>query len=109
MARRAVARPPADKEFLALPPRARLEFEEVLPSLVRQPFRSGPGFTVQEVRSHPGVWKVKLTALPPRIFRGVYEVDGNVVRFLAFGPRPDFYRKLTHKDRKGRSRKDQSL
>lgn len=99
MAIRSVARPPADQEFLALPPPIRIEFEEILPSLILHPFRSGPGYTVQQVRNHPGLWKVKLTAVPPRLFRAAFEVDGEVVRFLAFGPRPEFYRKLAQKDR----------
>jgi hypothetical protein len=106
---RSVARPPADQEFLALPPGIRLEFEEILDLLVRQPFRSGPGFTVQSVRSHPGLWKLKLTTVPPKLFRAAFEVDGDVVRFLAFGPRPEFYRKLTHKDRKGTHRRELPL
>ncbi len=44
----------------------------------------------------------------PRAFRAVFEVDGPVFRFLAFGGRPKFYRKPTQKDRRDRSRKDQS-
>lgn len=109
MTRRSVARPPADGEFLALPVPIRMEFAEILPSLVRRPFSSGPGYTVAVVRNHPGLWKLKLTAFPPRAFRAVYEVDGDVVRFLAFGPRPEFYRKLTQKDRRGSGRSEPEL
>lgn len=103
-----VARPPADQEFLALPPDIRIEFEEILGSLVRHPFRSGPGYIVQPVRNHPGIWKLKLTTVPPRKFRAAYEVEGDVVRFLAFGPRPEFYRKLDQKDRR-RSKRGEVL
>ncbi len=109
MAARAVARPPADEEFLALPWQVRRDFEDVLLPLIRQSFRSGPGYTVQPVRNHPGLWKLKLTTVPPRVFRAVFEVDGQVLRFLAFGPRPEFYRKLTQKDRSNLRRKDQLL
>lgn len=100
---RLVVRPPADEEFLALPAHIRLEFEEIVPSLMRGPLRSGLGYLVQEVRNHPGVWKLKLTTVPPRMFRAAFEIDGQVIRFLAFGPRPDFYRKLAQKNR-GRAR-----
>lgn len=99
-----VFRSPADKEFLALPPRLRLEFDSILPQLVREPFRSGLGYVVQATRDHPGCWKLRLTSVPPKLFRAAYEVDGDVVRFLAFGPRPGFYRKLTQKDRMGPAR-----
>ena len=109
MATRSVARPPADQEFLALPPHLRLEFEQILASLIRNPFRSGPGYTVQEVRNHPGMWKLKLTTVPPRHFRAAFEVDGDLVRFLAFGPRPEFYRKLNQKDRRRPNRTDVPL
>lgn len=104
MAQRAVARPPADAEYLALPPIIRLELEEILPSLLRHPFRSGGGYTVSTVRNHPGLWKLKLTTFPPRAFRAVYEVDGDLIRFLAFEPRPEFYRKIERKSHVGRGR-----
>ena len=79
--------------------RIRLEFEEILPSLVTHPFRAGIGYSVTQVRGHPGLWKLRLLSLPPRAFRVVYDVDGETVRFLGFGPRPDFYRKLDQKNR----------
>lgn len=55
------------------------------------------------------MWKVKLTTVPPRHFRAVFEVDGDLVRFLAFGPRPEFYRKLNQKDRRRPNRTDVPL
>lgn len=109
MPERSVARQPADAEFLALPVRIRLELEEILPALIRHPFRSGPGYTVSPIGNHPGLWKLKLTDFPPRAFRAVFEVDGDVVRFLAFGPRPEFYQKLQQKDRKGQGRPETEL
>jgi hypothetical protein len=104
VARRFVFRAPSDTEYLELPVSVRRTFEEILPALVRQPFRSGAGFTVGSVRRHPGLWKLKLTDFPPRTFRAIYEVDGEVVRFLGFGPRPDFYRRLRQTDRISRDR-----
>ncbi len=104
MARRYVFRAPADIEYLSLPWTVRRMFEQILPDLVRQPYRSGPGYTVAGVRRHPGLWKLKLSDFPPRTFRSVYEVDGDIVRFLGFGPRPDFYRRLGQKDRFSRRR-----
>jgi hypothetical protein len=92
-------RSPSDEEYLDLPRHVRQEFEEILPSLIRQPFRSGLGYTVAQVQRHPGLWKLILRSLPPRAFRAVYDVDGETVRFLGFGPRPDFYRKLDQKNR----------
>jgi hypothetical protein len=102
--RRFVFRTPADQEYLVLPEPVRLTFEAIQPALVRHPFLSGAGFTVASVRRHPGLWKLKLTDFPPRIFCAVYEVDGQLVRFLGCGPRPDFYRRLGQKDRFARSR-----
>lgn len=104
VARRLVFRTPADVEYLSLAPRLRQSFEEVLPELLRQPFRSGLGYKVSAVGGHPGLWKLKLADLPPRVFRAVYEVDGETLRFLGFGPRLDFYRKLRQKDRLSPSR-----
>jgi hypothetical protein len=99
LASRFVFRSPSDAEYLDLPPFIRAEFEEILPSLVSRPFRSGLGYRVAQVRGHPGLWKLRLLSFPPRAFRAVFEVDGETVRFLAFGPRPAFYRKLEQKNR----------
>jgi hypothetical protein len=104
VARSFVFRAPSDQEYLELPFSVRRTFEEILPTLVRQPFRSGAGFTVGRVRRHSGLWKLKLTAFPPRTFRAIDEVDGEVVRFLGFGPRPDFYRRLRQTNRISRDR-----
>lgn len=104
VARQIVFRAPSDHEYLALPPRVRQAFEEICPALVRQPFRSGLGHSVGQVRGYPGLWRLKLTDFPPRLFRGIYEVDGEIVRFLGFGPRPDFYRRLHETDRLSPSR-----
>jgi hypothetical protein len=70
------------------------EPNNVLPTLVLRPFRSEAGLTASSVRRHPGLWMLKLNDLSPRTFRAVYEVDGQVVRFLGFGPRPYPYRRL---------------
>lgn len=104
MARQIVFRTPSDDEYLSLPLRVRQVFEEICPHLVSQPFRSERGYSVGQVRGYPGLWKLKLTDFPPRVFRGVYEVDGEIVRFLGFGPRPDFYRRLRETDRLSPSR-----
>lgn len=101
---RALFRTPADSEYLSLPLQVRESFEEILPELLRQPFRSGLGYSISSVGGHPGLWKLKLTAFPPRTFRAVFEVDGVRVRFLGFGPRPDFYRRLAQKNRLAKSR-----
>ena len=104
MARRFAFRTPSDAEYLALEPAVRQLFEEILPELVRDPYRSGIGYRVEAIRGHPGLWKIRLTELPPRVFRAAYEVDGDLVRFLGFGPRPDFYRRLSQKNRMSGSR-----
>lgn len=104
MASKLVFRSPSDREYLALSATIRFSFEEVLPSLVRHPFRSGPGYRVAELRGYPGLWKLRLTEFPPRAFRAVYEVDGDLLRFLGFGPRPDFYRRLEQRNRLAPSR-----
>lgn len=104
MALRYTFRDPSEAEYLALPLPIRQVFEEMLPELVRQPFRSGPGYTVEQVDKHPGLWKLKLKDFPPRAFRAIYEVDGDLVRFLGFGPRPDFYSRLKDTNRLSRSR-----
>jgi hypothetical protein len=105
VAKRFAFRTPADREYLVLPAATRATFEEILPQLVRQPFRSGPGYRVGEIGGHPGLWKLRLTELPPRAFRAVYEVDGEIVRFLGFGPRPGFYRRLDQRNRLALSRR----
>jgi hypothetical protein len=79
-------------------------FEEILPQLLERPFRSGAGYSVAPVRGYPGLWKLKLQDFPPRTFRAVYEVDGELLRFIGFGPRPGFYRRLEQRDRLSRSR-----
>ncbi|NNN17098.1 MAG: hypothetical protein HKL79_01870 [Thermoplasmata archaeon] len=99
MARRFTFRSLSDEEFLALPPHLRAAFGEILPSLVERPFRSGLRYTVDQVRNHPGLWKVRLTGFPPRLFRAIYEVDGDLVRFLGFGPRPGCYRRSQDQNR----------
>ena len=104
MAYRYAFREPSDEEYLSLPLRVRQIFEEVLPLFLEHPLRSGLGYTVAQVRRHPGVWKLKLTDLPPREFRAAYEVDGDLVRFLGFGPRPGFYGKLREINRLSPSR-----
>ena len=104
MAARYAFREPADQEYLTLPLPIRRVFEEILPSLVREPFRPGLGYTVAEVGGYSGLWKLKLRDFPPRSFRAIYEVDGDLVRFLGFGPRPGFYARLRDKDRLSRSR-----
>jgi hypothetical protein len=104
VARRFVFRTPADTEYLSLPLHVRREFEAILPGLVRRPFHPGPGYRVRAVRGNPGLWKLILTEFPPRTFRSIYEVDGDLVRFLGFGPRPDFYRRLNQKNRLSLSR-----
>ncbi len=104
MAYRFSFREPSDEEYLSLPLRVRRTFEEVLPSLLEHPLRSGLGYSVEQVRGHPGIWKLKLTDFPPRVFRGIYEVDGDLVRFLGFGPRPGFYGRLRETNRLSPSR-----
>lgn len=99
MAHRVAFRSPSDEEFLTLPRRLRVAFEAVIPCLLERPFRSGPGYSVEQVGNHPGLWKLRLTDFPPRLFRAIYEVDGDLVRFLGFGPRPGFYRRLEDKSR----------
>lgn len=90
MVHRLVFRSPADEEYLELDLQVREVFEEILPNILQRPFRSGLGYTIQEVRDHPRLWKLKLTEFPPRRFRAVFEVDGEILRFLGFGPRPGF-------------------
>jgi hypothetical protein len=104
VAHRVVFRTPSADEYLALLVSVRRAFEEVLPLLLERPLRSGPGYSVAAIRGHPGLWKLKLRDFPPRAFRAVYEVDGDLVRFLGFGPRPRFYRRLEQSDRLSRSR-----
>lgn len=70
MASKFVFRSPSDREYLALPRDIRLSVEEVLPDLLRHPFRSGPGFRVAEVRGYPGLWKLRLTDFPPGCVSG---------------------------------------
>ena len=60
---------------------------------------------MRPLTGHEGLWKLRILTLPPRAFRAVYEVDGDLVRFLGFGPRPDFYRKLDQKNRLPRNRR----
>lgn len=97
-------REPSDEEYLSLPLLVRETFEELLPAFLEHPLRSGLGYSVGQVRYHPGLWKLKLTDFPPRVFRCIYEVDGDLVRFLGFGPRPGFYGKLREANRLSPSR-----
>ena len=97
--RRCTFRSPSDDECLALSPHLRAAFEEILPSLLERPFRSGLGYSVAQARDHPGPWKLKLSGFPPRLFRGIYEEGGDLVRFLKVGPRPGFYRRLEDRSR----------
>jgi mRNA-degrading endonuclease RelE of RelBE toxin-antitoxin system len=87
----------AKSEFFALPAKVREEFLYALHGLLFQPFRPGPGYTVKELRDHPGLWRLRLDSFPRA--RAYYEVDGDMLTVYGFGPRPHFYERLrqTHR------------
>ncbi|MDE1820604.1 MAG: hypothetical protein KGJ23_09485 [Euryarchaeota archaeon] len=99
MIHRLAFRSPADEEYLALDLEVRRVFEEILPDILHRPFRSGLGYTIHGIRDHPLLWELKLNEFPPRRFRAIFDVDGEIVRFLGLGPRPGFYSRLRDKDR----------
>jgi len=83
----------ARPEFLSLPPEVREVFEEAFSRMRVQPYASGPGFSVQQLKPPRG-WKQEVWSVHVGGYRAWFVVDGQTVRFGAFGPRPGFYRKL---------------
>ncbi len=85
--------PEARSEFLRLPPKAREAAEWAIERLLDNPYGSGPGFQVGQLRSAPGVWAMKWS-VGRHGFRAAYGVVGAAVIFAAFGSRPGFYTRL---------------
>jgi hypothetical protein len=83
----------ARPEFLALPPPVREIFEETFVRMKRQPYASGPGYSVEQLRPPPG-WTGEVWSVHVGLYRAWFIIDGQIVRFGAFGLRPGFYRKL---------------
>ena len=88
--------PRAYEEYLGLRREDREDFEHAIQRLREHPFRGGPGFVVEKLAGSSELWKLKLRR-PQR--RAYYRVQGNHLRLLGFGPRPDFYLKLLDKAR----------
>jgi hypothetical protein len=84
----------ARPEFLALPPEVREGFEEAFARMRVQPLSSGTGNSVDQLKPPRG-WKQEMWSVPVGIYRAWFVVDGQTVRFGAFGLRPGFYRKLS--------------
>lgn len=97
MPARYVFREKAKNEFRHLPAELREEFLYAIHGLLFQPYRSGPGYRVNELRDAPGLWRLRLSTFPG--VRAYFGVDGEVLRVYGFGPRSDFYQKLRQKDR----------
>lgn len=88
--------PRAQEEYLSLRREDREDFELAIRRLTERPFRGGPGFVVEKLAGSNDLWRLKLRR-PQR--RAYYRVEGNHLRLLGFGPRPDFYLKLLDKTR----------
>jgi mRNA-degrading endonuclease RelE of RelBE toxin-antitoxin system len=76
----------AEKEFLALPRRDRLLFNEKLLYLLQNPFRSYPWLRVRQGTRHPGEWRFRL-----REHRVFYRVGGLTVVSTRIVLRPKAY------------------
>lgn len=88
-----VIRREARPEFLALPPDIRGVFEEAFERMRVYPFSSGAGYSVDQLKPPRG-YKNEVWSVHVGIYRAWFVVDGQIVRFGAFGLRPGFYRKL---------------
>ncbi len=83
----------ARSEFLALPPDVREVFEEAFARMQDQPFSPGPGYSMDQLKPPRG-WKREVWSIHVGLYRAWFVVEGQSVRFGAFGLRPGFYRKL---------------
>jgi hypothetical protein len=83
----------ARPEFLALPASVREVFEEAFARMKDHPYASGPGYSVEQLRPPPW-WTGEVWSVHVGLFRAWFVVDGQIVRFGAFGLRPGFYGKL---------------
>ena len=93
MAYSLVMRREARTEFLALPSSVRAVLEEAFGLIRENPYASGPGFSVEQL-APPEWWHGEVWSIHVGSYRGWFVVDGQIVRFGAFGLRPGFYRKL---------------
>ncbi|MCI4328882.1 MAG: hypothetical protein L3K01_05250 [Thermoplasmata archaeon] len=84
----------ARPEFLALPPEVREVYEAGFARMRVQPLSSGPGYSVDQLKPPRG-WKQEVWSVHVGNYRAWFVVDGQTVRFGAFGLRPGFYRKLS--------------
>jgi mRNA-degrading endonuclease RelE of RelBE toxin-antitoxin system len=74
--------PVAEREFLRLPLRAQLDFEEAYIRLVFHPRGGDPMIDVRQVRRRPGLWRLAVGT-----YRAFYRVEGNLIRIAGYLPR----------------------
>ena len=89
-----IAKPEGLSAWHRLPPWARREFRGRWPLLRQNPYRGIPGQL--DVHQYSGrFWTMRVGVyLPGGGYRGIYEVVGDEIRFLMFGPRPVAYREM---------------
>lgn len=84
---RVVLKPSASKELAALPRHIQVRFARVVHELESDPFRCRSKLDVLRMQGAPARYRLRLGD-----HRGIFEVEGDVVRFLRFGHRSTVYR-----------------
>ena len=76
----------AEREPGHLPRDVQRRFADAFDELEKDP-RSSPGLDIKPLRGMKGAWRLRIGS-----YRGVFELDGEGLRFTRFGHRKDVYR-----------------
>ena len=77
----------AEKEMDSLPVHVQRRFHRALAELSRDPFRNRPGCDVRRLGGEPGAFAIRVGA-----YRGMFEIEGETIRFSSFAHRSVAYR-----------------
>ena len=82
-----VLKPSAAKALAKLPAHIQARFARCVPLLEAEPRGPRPGLDVRPLRGSQAFWRLRLGDV-----RGIYLIEGTVVRFVDFAPRRRAYR-----------------
>lgn len=77
----------ASKEFERLPRQVQVRFRSAMEVLAVDPLRPRPGIHIAPLQDRKPEWKLRVGH-----YRGIYVVEGDVIRFKRFGHRSVVYR-----------------
>lgn len=90
MPARYVFKPSAERDLASLPERVREQFAALLPEILAHPTKPSAVLNTKQMWGTRTLWRFYIGK-----YRGIYQWDGDVVRFVMFDHRSKVYNRLS--------------